>query len=143
MSTGSVVGGGNRWIRFYTDGPKQYWPLESVVEPELHNFERIIHHAIHHAMLIGDSPRPKPREGMLQGFRFADAAEGFALCFADELVDPFYHAFAALLPIEVIFPRLVCEHQLHLANFRSTPLPAFSCATAESSLLALAGVRSR
>ena len=80
---------------------------------------------------------------MLQWFRFADAAEGFALCVADELVAPFHGAVVVLLPIQVVFPCLVCEHQLHLAGFRSTPLPAFSCATAESSLLALAGVRRR
>ena len=80
---------------------------------------------------------------MLQWFRFADTTEGFALCFADGLVDPFYRAFVVLLPIQVVFPCLVCEHQLHLVSFRSTPLPAFSCVTAESSLLALAGVRSR
>lgn len=80
---------------------------------------------------------------MFQWLWFASAAEGIALCVADELVDPFHHALVMLLPIQVVVPGLVCEHQLHLASFRSTPLPAFSCVTAERSFLALAGVRSR
>jgi hypothetical protein len=46
---------------------------------------------------------------MLQWLRFADAAEGFALCVADELVDPFHHAFVMLLPVQVVVPCLVCN----------------------------------
>lgn len=37
----------------------------------------------------------------------------------------------------------VRENQVHFSSFRSTPLPAFSCAAAESRRLALAGVRRR
>lgn len=80
---------------------------------------------------------------MLQWFWFTDAAKGFALCVADEFVDPLRHALVLLLLIEVVFPCLVCKHRFHLARFRSTRLSALSCATAESTRLALVGVRSR
>lgn len=35
--------------------------LGSVMKPELNDFERTIHDAIHHAMLIRDSSRPEAR----------------------------------------------------------------------------------
>ena len=35
--------------------------LESVVEPKLHDFQRIVRDAIHHAMFVCNPPRPKAR----------------------------------------------------------------------------------
>lgn len=80
---------------------------------------------------------------MFQWLGLAHAAERFSLGFANQLVNPLHHFPVLLLPMQVVFPCLVRENQLHLAGFRSTPLPAFNCATAERRRFALAGVRSR
>lgn len=80
---------------------------------------------------------------MLQWFGFTYTCEGIALCLPYQSVDSFDHACVLLLPIEIVFPSFVSKYQLHLANFRSTPLPAFNWAAAERRRLALAGVRKR
>lgn len=63
---------------------------------------------------------------MFQWLGLANAAERLSLGFANQLVDPIDHLFVLLLPIQIVFPCLVRENQLHLARFRSTPLPAFN-----------------
>ena len=80
---------------------------------------------------------------MLQLFQFADSREGFALCLMYKLVDSLDHALVVLLPLYLVFPRIISEAQPHFTNFRSAPLPSFSCAMAVRRRLALAGVRKR
>ena len=60
---------------------------------------------------------------MLQWFRFAYAAEGVALCFADELVDPFHHALVLFLQRGSLpMPRLRTP-----ALLGQLPLNTFAC----------------
>lgn len=80
---------------------------------------------------------------MLQWFGFAGANERFSLAFANQFVDPLRYFPVPFLPIQVVFPCLISEDQLHLASFRPTPLPAFSCAAAARRRFAFAGVRNR
>ena len=80
---------------------------------------------------------------MFQRFRFSYSGKGVTLRFADQFIDPLDHPPVLLLPVEVVFPCLVGEDQLHAASSRSVPWSAFSCVAAESSRLALVGVRRR
>ncbi|MEN9481894.1 MAG: hypothetical protein RLZZ298_3289 [Pseudomonadota bacterium] len=80
---------------------------------------------------------------MLQGLGLSNTLKRFALCFIDPLVDPVDHSPVLLLPVQAIFPGVLGKNQLHFANSRSVPFSAFNWVTAESSRLALAGVRKR
>lgn len=60
---------------------------------------------------------------MFQWFRFADAAEGVASCFADELVDPLHYALVLFLQRGGLpMPRLRTP-----ASLDWLPLNAFAC----------------
>lgn len=134
-----------RYVRL-TDGSVrkvEYLRTDSVVIPQLRNQQRIPVQLINHPVLVGDPPGPVAGQRVFQGLRLADAGEGFALGFLDELVDALHHPFVLLLPEEVIVPGSVGKDQSHSASFRSLPCPALSCSVAASRRLAFAGLRSR
>ena len=94
-------------------------------------------------MLVIDAPRPIAVKRMFERFMLSNPCERLTFDFGKQLVDSLDHLLVVPLPVQAVFPRLVSEEQLHLASFRSTPLPALSWAVAESTRLALAGVRSK
>ena len=94
-------------------------------------------------MLVIDAPRPIAGKRMFERFRLSNPGERITFDFGKQLVDSLDHLLVLPLPVQAVFPRLVSEDQLHLASFRSTPWPALSWAVAESTRLALAGLRSK
>ena len=94
--------------------------------PKLRNLQCITLDPVDYAMLVSEAAGPEARQGTFQRSGLAKPHKGFALGFADQLVDSFDYSLVLLLLVEVIFPGLVGENQLHSASSRSTPFPAFS-----------------
>ena len=115
----------------------------SIVKSKLGQKQRPAFNLVNHAVFIIDAPRPESRQGMLERLGLPDPGEGFPFDFSDQLVNPLDHPLVVLLPVQVVIPGFVSKDQLHFASFRSTPLPATSCAAAESKRLAFVGLRNR
>jgi hypothetical protein len=88
-------------------------------------------HAIDEPVFQRDPPRPPPFEIALQRLGFAGPLEGIALAFPDEVIDPLKDVGCRRLPVKVIFPRSIGEHQFHgSSRTRVCPVPASSWRTA-------------
>lgn len=99
--------------------------------------------SIDDSVLVVDSPRPIPGEGMLQWFRLANALKRFTSDVLYEGIDSAKNLFISFLPVQVIFPCLVCENQFHSISSLSCPLPSSSSAIDSISLRVFFGLLSK
>jgi hypothetical protein len=60
-------------------------------------------------VLVIDTPRPIARQSVLELLRFPNPRKWFTLYFSNQLVDTLNHLLVLLLPVKVIFPRLVSK----------------------------------
>src|SRR5208283_2176963 len=80
---------------------------------------------------------------MFERFRFTGTGEGIAHDVLDQCIYAFENMPVGLLPVQIVFPGVLCEDQLHSAKGFSLPPPFSSSAIDSRSRLALAGTRSR
>src|ERR1051325_926967 len=97
----------------------------SIMIPHLRQFHSAFGEAIHDAVLLINPPRPPPGQRVTQRFGFADAGVRIAFDVLQQFVNPPDDLFVRLLPVLVIFPRLIREDQVHesRASLRRLPLP--------------------
>jgi hypothetical protein len=100
---------------------------------------------VNHAVLRGDSSRPVSLQRVFERFRFSDPGVWISRDLLNQEVYARENARIILLPIQVVFPCVRRENEVHTANFnlRLRPLPRLSTSTALISRLAFAGERSR
>ncbi len=80
------------------------------MESKLSYQQCTIFNTVDNPMFIGDTARPASGEGVFQGFGFANTSKGLALDLFYQLVDSFNHLLIMLLPVQIIFPCLICEN---------------------------------
>jgi len=115
----------------------------SVVVAQLSDQDGVAFDLVHEAMLVGDAAGPVAGQRVLQRFGLADALEGSPLNVTDEGVDALYYLTVRLLPVEVLFPRVLREDELHSVRSLSVPRPASSASIDSSRRRAFFGLRSR
>ena len=81
----------------------------SVVVSKLCEQKRTALNLVDHSVLVIDTPRPITRKSVLERLRFPNPRKWFTLYFSNQLVDPLNHLLVLLLPVKVIFPRLVSK----------------------------------
>src|SRR6266542_168149 len=119
--------------------------LAAIMMPQLRDSQVTTEHAIHDSVLTGDATRPVALKCMLQWLRLTDAAVWLTRDVFDELVDPIKCFWVRCVPVEIIFPRVVREDEVHTSsfNFLRRPFPRSSCSIDCSNRLAFAGDRKR
>jgi len=119
--------------------------LAAIMMAQLGNSHVSTGHPIHESVLTADATRPVALKCMLQRLRLTDAAIWLTHDVFDELVNPFQRFSIRCVPIEIIFPRVVREDEVHTSsfNFLRTPLPRSSCSIDRSSRFAFSGDRRR
>ena len=82
---------------------------------------------------------------MFQRLGFTNAAIRIADDLFDQQVDALRSTWICLLPVEIFFPRLVREDEIHVSNFNffRIPLPRSSDSIDFNNRFALAGERSK
>jgi hypothetical protein len=81
----------------------------SVVVSKLCEQKRTALNRVDHSVLVIDTPRPVTRQSVLELLRFPNPRKWFTLYFSNQLVDTLNHLLVLLLPVKVIFPRLVSK----------------------------------
>jgi len=94
-------------------------------------------------MLLIDASGPVARQAMFQGFGLANALERSALYLLDKDIDALEDFSVRALPIEIIFPGVLGENELHSTSSRSVPPPDSNSATDSRSRRAFFGLRKR
>jgi len=78
--------------------------LFCVMIAKLRDLKSLSCNTIYHAMLAGDSPRPKTRKRMLQWFGFSKSFVRTAHGVFQQFIDPSDHFLIGLLPVLIIVP---------------------------------------
>ncbi len=94
-------------------------------------------------MFLIDASGPVARQAMLQGLGLANALERGTLDLLDENIDTLEDFSVRALPIEIIFPGVLGENELHSNSPRSVPPPDSNSATDSRSRRTFFGLRKR
>lgn len=94
-------------------------------------------------MFLVDAAGPVARQAMFQGFGLTDTLERSTLNLFNEHVDALEDFSVRALPIEIIFPGMLGENELHSPSSRSVPPPDSNSATDSRSRRAFFGLRKR
>jgi len=94
-------------------------------------------------MFLIDATGPVARQAMFQRFGLTDTLERSALNLFNERVDAVEDFSVSALPIEIIFPGVLGENELHSSSLRSVPPPDSNSATDSRSRRAFFGLRKR
>jgi len=105
--------------------------------------EGICLNLINNAMFLIDAPRPVARQAMFQRLGLTNTLERGTLDFFNENIDALEEFSVCALPIEIIFPSMLRENELHSTNSRSVPPPDSNSATDSRSRRAFFGRRKR
>lgn len=102
-------------------------------------------HFVNNSMLGVDPAGPISLQRVFERFRLSDAAMRRAHDFFDKQIDSRNHVRIGPLPVQIIFPRLRREDEIHASSliFRLIPLPFLSVSIAPSRRRAFAGERKR
>jgi hypothetical protein len=113
--------------------------------PHLRQQNPLLGDAIDEAMFLVNAPRPIAGQRMTKRFGFADAGMRIAPDVFEQFVNSPDNFFVRLLPVLVIFSRLIGENQVHgsRAILRRLPLPLANCFVAASDRRTLTGLLSR
>ena len=105
--------------------------------------ERFVFDFINYSMFIIDSPGSIAGKTMFKWFRFSDPLERRVLDVFDKLIYSLQDLFISSLPVEVIFPGVLREDQIHSTRSLSVPAPDANSAMDSRSRRAFFGLRSR
>ncbi len=100
-------------------------------------------YSVDDAMLIIDASRPVSGERMPEALGLPNSREWVPLDFVDQRVDALHYLAIGLLPVQVVLPRMLGEHDPHSSSTLSVPSPLSSSAIASRSRRALLGLLSR
>ena len=95
---------------------------------------------VHDSMFIANPAGPISSQCVFQRLRFANAFERLSRNVTDKKVYPFERFLVCFLPIQIVFPSIFGEDQLHSASALATPRPASSSAIDSMSLRAFFGL---
>ena len=100
---------------------------------------------IDQAVFCGDASRPVAAQGVLERLGFTDPAIWIPHCILYEQVDPFQRPRISFLPVEIFFPRVPRENEIHASsfNFFRITLPHSSDLIDRKRRFAFAGDRNR
>jgi hypothetical protein len=115
----------------------------SIVVSELCKMEGVLIDFVHDPVFIGNATGPISRQTMSEGLWLAGSFKGGALYFLNELVDALKELSVGPLPVEIIFPGMLGEDDLHSINSRSMPPPDSSSTIDSRSLRAFFGLLRR
>ena len=80
---------------------------------ELGDKQSVIRDFVNDSVFLVDPARPVPGEAVFEGFWFANTFERFSLGLFDQLVDSVKNLFVGFLPVQIVFPGVLGEDELH------------------------------
>src|SRR5947207_10040278 len=84
---------------------------------QLHNENLFANFSVNDPVFGRDSPGPKSLKGVLEWFRFSNACERISFDVFDEDVNTPKDFRIGFLPIQLVFPRLRRESDIHAPTF--------------------------
>jgi hypothetical protein len=83
------------------------------VVPELGDKQGVIRDFVNYSVFFVDPARPVSGEAVFEGFWFANTFERLSLGLFDQLVDSVNNLFVGFLPVQIVFPGVLGEDELH------------------------------
>lgn len=116
----------------------------SVVIPTRNDPQFLAGHLVYQSVFLINPSRPTSLQLMLQRFRLPDTIEWRTHCIPDKLIYAAQHPFVILLPVQIVTPRVLGEHDPHSSmSSRSLLAPRRAALSDSLRCFAFASLESR